>query len=486
MNLTDKQVIRCNTLLYSIAMFLCGFYIINAPIYWFVLRIATPMLVVVSATIIGLITIVFMRYKDKLITRYIISGLFFINYSFTIFYFKDLCYYSYMFAIMLTAIFYLDKKFLIILGICTEVINIVNIACQVPTFGISKIVEFAYIPFMIVIMIVVFILAINVFTKFMTENKEAVAEVSEKNQRAAQKVIATVEHINTKFNKVTEELSTINKETESSASSIKHIAAATEENANEIINQVNMTTDIQKAITKSEENVEDVQHTTVDVLNIVEESVELVNELTVQSESVNMSTNRVVESTKTLGKRVHDVLDIIDVIVSISNQTNLLALNASIEAARAGEAGRGFSVVADEIRKLSDDTRNLTQQITEIIKELSTVTENTINTLDLSVSSIDKQNEMIKGVNDGFTKTGTYMARLKTLVDGIVNDISIISKSNTVIVDSINQLSASTQEITSCSHTSSATSEKIMDRMGAFTQEIKEVCNELNELVESV
>ena len=183
----------------------------------------------------------------------------------------------------------------------------------------------------------------------------------------------------------------------------------------------------------------------------VKQGADVVEELKEQAHNVAEASNVTVSVIQSLTAKVEEVKSFVESIINISNQTNLLALNASIEAARAGEAGKGFAVVADEIRQLSEQTKDASANITEIINKLNEDTRRANESIENSVSSVEKQNELIDDTRDKFNAMGEAVELLMKDVNVAEESIKKILDSTTVISDNITHLSATGEEVAASS-----------------------------------
>ncbi len=163
------------------------------------------------------------------------------------------------------------------------------------------------------------------------------------------------------------------------------------------------------------------------------------------------------EEIEKLGDSSKKIGEIISVIDEIADQTNLLALNAAIEAARAGEQGRGFAVVADEVRKLAERTTDATKSITYMIKGIQQETQKAVN-------------EMVRGTSE--VTIGIELA------DQAGDSLNRVVSSSEEVLDMINQISASNVEL-------SATGDEIAKHVISISQMTRESVKSLQEISDS-
>jgi methyl-accepting chemotaxis protein len=208
-----------------------------------------------------------------------------------------------------------------------------------------------------------------------------------------------------------------------------------------------------------------------------------------QMKAINQTVNGLANVVKKLGDHSNEIGQIIDVITGISAQTNLLALNAAIEAARAGEHGKGFAVVADEVRKLAEQSTNSANKISELISTIQGETDRAVQSMETArkevVEGINVVNiaglsfeQIQNGVNEVTTQIQEVASSVQQMSAGaqqMVESINLINEVSEMIASGTQEVSAATEEqlasmeeITSSGVSLSSMAEELQTLIGKF------------------
>jgi methyl-accepting chemotaxis protein len=238
-----------------------------------------------------------------------------------------------------------------------------------------------------------------------------------------QKMIGKVAHVTDKVASASVELSAtaeeISKGTDTLTSRASQTAAAVEE-MNATVSQVAQNSG--KAATLAQETVK----TAKDGGSVVSDTISGMQQL---SDAVSSSATIISE----LGKSSDQIGEIVRVIEDIADQTNLLALNAAIEAARAGEQGRGFAVVADEVRKLAERTTKATKEIGDMIRQIQQDTRGAVESMQQGTVKVTSGVDLVN-------KTGEALARIVEMVSesaDMIRQIAVASEEQSVATQQI-------------------------------------------------
>jgi len=187
------------------------------------------------------------------------------------------------------------------------------------------------------------------------------------------------------------------------------------------------------------------------------------------SETVTESANKIQE----LGQKSKQIGEIIEVIDDIAEQTNLLALNAAIEAARAGEHGKGFAVVADEVRKLAERSARATGEIAELIKGIQNETMQAVEAMEKGMSEVEAGSELAQ-------HAGAAIGDIMESVNQVVSEIAEVSQaaeqisaSSGKVASAMDQIAAITQENTAITEEVAASADQVVKVVESMSESSK-------------
>jgi methyl-accepting chemotaxis protein len=217
-----------------------------------------------------------------------------------------------------------------------------------------------------------------------------------------------------------------------------------------------------------------------------EEGLKVMSKLTEATEKNNKASVEVGQVVSDMNTTTNEIGMITDAINNIASQTNLLALNAAIEAARAGEAGRGFSVVADEIRKLAEQSTGATKQIQTLIETIKNKSSMAVQSMEEAKSTVLEQNQAVSNTKDIFNRILVSIEDLMKEMKLIQTSIVETNKGKEEIVTRMQNISAVSEESSASAEEVSATTEEISAVMNEFansSEELQDLSTKLEEQI---
>ncbi|WP_433945950.1 methyl-accepting chemotaxis protein [Paenibacillus sp. SN-8-1] len=323
----------------------------------------------------------------------------------------------------------------------------------------------------------------NLSVRVAHKSKDEIGQLASSFNVMMEHITELVKQTNASAQEVLDTATELSQASDKTAMSAKEIAIATEEIANgagslateaergnalseNISNQMYIVIEANQSMQQSAREVEKSSHL----------GTEYLNNLMIKTNSTAEITQALSQKVDSLKNSTSSVLKVLEVMQNITKQTNILSLNATIEAARAGAAGRGFMVVADEIRQLAEQSRQSITMVAEITDQIQEEMNQTVTALAAANPLFAEQISSVKETNDIFVSVQQQMENFLDHLGSVTESIDTLNQSQTVLSDAMGNVSAVAEE-------SSATSEEVAslsNEQQSVGQQLVQLSNKLS------
>ena len=267
---------------------------------------------------------------------------------------------------------------------------------------------------------------------------------------------------------------------------IKEVASGAETQVNRASEANHAVSEISKGMEQAASSILAVSDLTVSTNNnahmgqeVVSQTISRMNELENKVKNASTVIDNVGELSKEIGQ-------IVSLITGVADQTNLLALNAAIEAARAGEHGRGFAVVADEVRKLSEQTGQSAEKIKHLIQDMQIEVEKAVESMTDGMNAVDNGMIMVRKTGDSFEEIVHMIAEVSSQsqeVSAIVEEVNASTQSMVTLIEGIANISVQSAGNSDSAIVSVVQQNATMNGITTSSEELSTKASELQELV---
>jgi len=338
-----------------------------------------------------------------------------------------------------------------------------------------------------------------------TQAATQLAGTSEQSGRATAQISATIQQVALGTSQQTAGVTKTSGSVEQMSRAIEGVAKGAQEQAKAISQASRITTLINTSIEQVAHNAQSVTHDSAQAATYSRDGAKTVKETIIGMEAIRTKVGLSANKVEEMGSRSNEIGAIVETIEDIASQTNLLALNAAIEAARAGEQGKGFAVVADEVRKLAERSSLATKEIATLIKGIQKTVSEAVTAMQASAAEVEEgviransAGEVLENILEAAEsvykqaeeagESAAKVSKAATELVEAVDAVSAIIEENTAATEEMaansNELTQAIENIASVSEENSAAVEEVSASTEEVTGQVAEVSSSAASLMQ--